>query len=168
MSRQIALKAVKSRIENRLKRIRKKKREELLELVAQYHTAKSNLYGSYDKLTIIAMEIRTTTLQSFLRYGDRNKLNSCIILHYIRKQGTPLDIQAMDISEQYHIPVSEDDLVEFILDHPSGRSGFHKYQELEIIKEAIKQITRFNATKDLLALIKENFSPAQAEIKVPF
>lgn len=151
----IAKRAVQTRIKRRLKSIRN--RRNLLTLVEQFKAAKSDLFNSLDRPTIIAHEIRPTTKTSFVRAGDRNLLTNTIILHYIRKSGTPLDVQAKDISDQYFIEVTEQDLVDFIVEHPSGRTSFHKFQELFIVKESIEKIVRFTVTSKLIEDIEKMY-----------
>ncbi len=135
-----------------------------MELIDQFYQAKSDL-NEYDKDTIIASEIAHTTMKSFCYHGDRNQLSQGMILHYIRKNGTPLDVQAKDISEQYGVEITEEDLIDFILIHPHGRGNFYKFQEMQTIKEAIKKITTFNTTIELVKKIKVQLYPmAQRQI----
>lgn len=150
-----ARKAVKKRMENRLKRLHFRKREKLKELLIDYSVALKSL-NDYDRDTIIAQEIRRTTLKSYCLHGDRNWLSPTVILHYIRKDGVPLDVQAQTITEQYGIPVTEQDLIDFINSHQSGTGSFYKFQEVETIKEEIKSITGFNSTPDFIKYLKVN------------
>lgn len=153
-----ARKAVLKRKDNTIKAMHYRRKRKLVDLLNDYAAAKGAL-REVDKQTIIAMEIATTTLASFCRHGDRNNLEPSMILHYIRKVGTPLDVQSKDITEQYGIEITEDDLYEFMLEHPCGRTGFYKFQELAIVKEAIKEITGFNVTADFISYLKNKLEP---------
>lgn len=150
-----ARKAVNKRIENRLKRLRSAKREKLKALLIEYSVALKSL-NDYDRDTIIAQEIKRTTLKSYCLHGDRNWLSPTVILHYIRTNGVPLDVQAESITEQYGIPITEQDLIDFINSHQSGTGSFYKFQEVESIKGEIKAITGFNATPEFIKYLKVN------------
>lgn len=154
----IAMKAVKSRIENKLNGLHYRRRQKLFSLLDSYSQAR-DLVNQIDRDTAIANGIRRTTLKSFCMFGDRNCLTASMILHYIRKEGTPLDVQAMDITEQSGFEITPDDLYEFILEHPAGASGFYKFQEMETVEAMIKDITGFNTTPAMIRKIRIHFMP---------
>lgn len=150
-----ALKAVKTRKDNILRGLHYKRRRRLVALLDELKQATRAL-NEVDKETILAQEIRRTTMKSFCRHGDRNCLTPAIILHYIRKDGIPLDSQAMDLTEQYGIEITEQDFYEFILAHECGRTTFYKYQEIATIKGAIKDLTLFNPTPKFIKYLQSH------------
>lgn len=162
-----ARKAVNKRMDNVFKRIHYTKRRELASLLYQLQAARLAI-REFDKQTILATEIRRTTLESYLRNGDKNYLSCYIILHYIRKEGTPLDVQAMDLTEQYGIEYTPQDLIDFIHEYPCGSSTYPKLQEIRTIRESIKSITGFRATKQFIQYLNSKLKVNNNTIKTPF
>lgn len=153
-----ARKAVAKRIDNRLKRIRKPGQGKLKSLLQDYHKAIQAI-NDFDLQTIIAQEIKHTTLKSYCLHGDKNFLSPTVILHYIRKLGKPLDVQADDLTAQYGILITTENLIDFINAHQTGRGGFFKFQELETVKHCIKKITGFNPTTDFVKVLNKRYNP---------
>ena len=153
-----ARKAVLKRKDNRLKRIHHKTKGKLIRLLNDYRAAKQSL-NDYDRETILCQEIMVTTTDSFVRHGDKNCLTPSITRYYISKHGAPLDVQAMDLTEQYGIEFTEEDFFQFMISYPGGRKSHPKYQELETVKDCIKQITKFNATPDFIKYLKNKLEP---------
>lgn len=135
-----------------------KRKRKLYSLLIDYKAAIDSL-NEFDLDTILANEILPTTIKSFCRHGDINNLSRSILLQYIRNRGTPLDVQAMDLTEQFGIQISEEDIYQFMIAHPRGRKTFYKFQELETVKQLIKDLMKFNATPDLISFLKNKIEP---------
>jgi hypothetical protein len=75
------------------------------------------------KTEVIRDNLRYTTQQSYRRNGDINgqEGRGQIKLNYIRKDGTPLDVQAEEMSVTAGITITEGDLIEFIDNNPGGQ-----------------------------------------------
>lgn len=160
-----ARRAVQKRKDNIFKGLHYRHRRKLIDLLNDYQAAKQSL-NEFDKDTIIAQELKRTTMQSFCSNGDRNCLTPSIILHYIRKTGRPLDTQAMDLTEQYGVPFTEQDFISFMISHETGIGSFHKFQEIATVKDCIKNIAKFNATPDFIKYLKLKLA-VTIEIKKP-
>jgi len=92
---------------------------------------------------IIAKNIGKTTLKSFLRFSDKNKITNSLILRYISNTGTPIDVQAMYISESLNIDCSENDIVEFMISNDRGVASHWSFAKYIELKNIWKQITGF-------------------------
>src|SRR3990167_549888 len=160
----IALKAVDKRLKNRLESLSPYQEWNLQSLIRKYEHAWEALNFGSDTETIIYEGIRPTTLESFCRYADRNCLTPEIILHHIRKVGTPLDAQAMYLTDQYKSDIEIQDLVEFIISHPCGTSHFQKAKALRNIAQDIKALIFFQPSKTLLNKVKSFFRVPEPEI----
>ena len=164
------MKAVEKRMDNVFRSIHYTKKRQLSILLDELKTAREAL-REWDKETTIATEIKRTTLKSYCRHGDKNHLSPAVILHYIRKRGIPLDVQAMDLTEQYGVPFTEQDFIDFMFEHPNGPSNFYKFQELKTVQEAIKEITGFNASIKFIQYLKRKLNSVpsnKSKIKTPF
>lgn len=61
-------------------------------------------------------------LASFRRFGDKNQLaGTNIRRNYLSEEGTALDVQAANISETAGIDISEEDIIEFVMQFPRGQ-----------------------------------------------
>lgn len=157
---EVAQKAVLSRIDNRTQ-FGGRKAVKLKKLLIFLDEARINL-KEFDKQTLIFNDIRKTTIDSFCRFSDRNYITNTMILHWFRKDGTPLDVQAMNMTENYGLPVTEEDLCEFIICHENGCASFNKYAHLQFIKNEIKKITGFNCTDNLIRFLNRKFNLVQS------
>ncbi|MFN3588842.1 MAG: hypothetical protein ACK4UP_05625 [Spirosomataceae bacterium] len=103
-------------------------------------------YDAQTKESFIAENIRATTKESFVRFSDKNHVSS-ISPSYLKKDGTPLDIQAMSMSITLGIEVTENDLVEFILAHKWGTyKGKTKDMQAKM-KAKVEAISGFAVTE---------------------
>lgn len=80
------------------------------------------------KTSVIADHIGKVPRESFIRFGDRNLINNSMARSYFNKEGTSIDVLAKELSEISGLDVTEQDIVDFIVDHPSGAYQF-KAQE---------------------------------------
>lgn len=103
--------------------------------------------------------LRNTKLKtdSFIRYSDRNHLEGkegkTIRLKWLKKDGHPLDLLALDFSNQYdYLGLDEstiiEDIVDIVVSFPSGCSGYAlaRYNEQQ---DEIKEFERYAKGRDL-------------------
>lgn len=155
----IAKKAVERTLDNRLKKLSAKRTAELKKAIRKYYEAKTALDYDLDSQTIMYHELRPTTLQSFLRWSDKNHLTPSIKRNYIRDNGIPLDVQQEQIGWDYGDKTTIQDFVDFILDHPFGSETFDKAVKVQEIREHIKSFTGFVATHKFIDKLNLKFTP---------
>ena len=95
--------------------------------------------------------ISPTTQESFLRYSDKSELSKDISRNYIKTNGTPLDIQAMEISTNSSFKVEIDDIVNHIKKYPKRDFKTEKEEYLELFLEEFKEKTEINLTQKLVS-----------------
>jgi hypothetical protein len=98
---------------------------------------------------IIAREIGPTTEASFVRFGDRNYLDKQVRRNYISEKGLPLDIMAMQMCNQ-GIEITEQDIIEFIIAYPKGKSQYAGYQYISDLENSFKNKVGFIPTQEFV------------------
>ena len=99
---------------------------------------------------------------SFTKFGDRNNINQSIALQYFanKGEGKGIDQIAMEVEEavfgDYNANsprVSEQDVIDFILDNPGGSKKFlnsNKKDKLDKLKSAFTDVTGLPATDNFI------------------
>ncbi len=107
------------------------------------------------KQRVIAENLGHVSRESFIQNSDEThvKENGSIPIQYLRKNGTPLDTKAKELSEIAGVEITEQDLVDFILDNPSGtqtflNNGFHT--DISNLKARFEEVTGLPATNEIL------------------
>jgi hypothetical protein len=107
------------------------------------------------KGSIIAEHIGYVSRQSFIDNSDAVHAieGGSIPIQYLRKDGAPLDTKAKELSEIAGIEITEQDLVDFILDNPTGpqtylNNGFH--QDINSLKAKFEELTGLQPTNEIL------------------
>ncbi|GAB2954790.1 hypothetical protein GCM10027048_20400 [Hymenobacter coalescens] len=111
----------------------------------------------------ISAGLCTTTEQSLRRWGDVNHLTASMLRRYCGAQGTPLDVQAMHLSHEA-LPVTEHDLVEFIVAHPRGQHTYRPRGYGHQLAEAFRLLTGFRLTYGFAVQLLARLSPPAAPI----
>jgi hypothetical protein len=93
-----------------------------------------------------------TTQESFVRFFDKNELTKEIQKNYLSKEGTPLDIQAIEISDNGGIKVEIDDILDFMKKYPKRNFETENEIELEIFLENFKNETGVNLTSKFVKI----------------
>lgn len=115
------------------------------------------LEGIDYKTKIIAENIGSKSIerQSFVDNSDINNVNQSIALQYFAKkgEGRSLDTLAQELSEQANIEVTEQDIIDFMLDNPSGVESFinrTKKDKLEPLENKFSDLTGLPASQKFL------------------
>lgn len=122
--------------------------EDALEVASAYNLAKE-MASRELKLNPWQQELLGTHVNtdSFKRFGDRNLITGTLAKSWLRKDGRDLDILAQELSVQTGMQVTEQDIVDFMLAHPSNR---------------------VSQTSDIMTRLAKKFSNiASAEMKFP-
>jgi len=101
--------------------------------------------------------ITKTTKESFIRFFDKNELSKEISKNYISNEGTPLDIQAVEISE-HGIKVEIDDILDFMKKYPKRNFETENEIELDIFLNNFKEKTGVNLTSKFVKMYYSNTS----------
>jgi hypothetical protein len=115
-----------------------------------------NYRGDLDyKSRTIAENLGYLNRDSFIQYSDENhiKNNGSIPIQYLRKDGASLDTKAKELSEIASIEITEQDIVDFILDNPTGtqtylNNGFQA--DMNSLKAKFEELTGLPATVEIL------------------
>jgi len=109
------------------------------------------------KTSIIAEAIGSKSIerQSFIDNSDVNNITQGIAMQYFAKkgEGRSLDTLAQEMSETAGIEVTEQDIVDFILDNPSGTESFInsvKKDKLRPLQERFEELTGLPANQKFL------------------
>lgn len=122
--------------------------EDAMEVASAYNLAKEMVSREL-KLNPWQQELLGTHVNtdSFKRFGDRNLITGTLAKSWLRKDGRDLDILAQELSVQTGMQVTEQDIVDFMLAHPSNR---------------------VSQTSDIMTRLAKKFSNiASAEMKFP-
>ncbi|KUF38973.1 hypothetical protein AS361_03760 [Myroides marinus] len=115
-----------------------------------------NYRGDLDyKSRTIAENLGYLNRDSFIQNSDENhiKNNGSIPIQYLRKDGASLDTKAKELSEIASIEITEQDIVDFILDNPTGtqtylNNGFQA--DMNSLKARFEELTGLPATAEIL------------------
>ncbi len=126
----------------RYRRLEKSNLVLVLALHDEIQEAEKSLDYDFSREGYIAQNIDKTNWNSFCRWGDRNKATNGLILHWIKKDGAPLDEQAMFMSENYGTEIEPWELANFMADYPHI-SSFGPLAKIEGLKKAFKEVAGF-------------------------
>ncbi|MVX36321.1 LPD38 domain-containing protein, partial [Myroides sp. LoEW2-1] len=107
------------------------------------------------KQKVIAENLGHVSRESFIQNSDEvhAKEGGSIPIQYLRKDGAPLDTKAKELSEIAGIEITEQDIVDFILENPTGaqvflNNGYHA--DMSSLKARFEEITGLPATNEIL------------------
>lgn len=107
------------------------------------------------KQKVIAENLGHVSRESFIQNSDEvhAKEGGSIPIQYLRKDGTPLDTKAKELSEIAGIEITEQDIVDFILENPTGpqtflNNGFHS--DINSLKARFEELTGLPATNEVI------------------
>lgn len=112
---------------------------------------------------IIADNIGKIKQQSFERFGDKNNINGTIARNYFNKKGASIDTLAQELSEISGTPITEQDIIDFIIENPKGptelKNSF-KREAQDPLKSAFTELTGLPANEKYLkkAVEQKNFN----------
>ncbi|MCK8492901.1 hypothetical protein M0L20_13620 [Spirosoma sp. RP8] len=142
--------------------------EHPLELSRIYLTLLSEERCDYSKEGAINDCLRPFPKTDFERWGDKNWLSD-VSNAWFDKEGSPLDVQAMEISEYYNGEVTENDLVEYVRAWKPGKYRSVQKRQLDELETRWLDLFGFKISKryaeSLTGLVDES---KPEEIVVPF
>ncbi|SED10053.1 hypothetical protein SAMN04489761_4274 [Tenacibaculum sp. MAR_2009_124] len=86
------------------------------------------------KQRIIAENIGFIDRDQFIKFGDENLINQSLAKSYLRKDGKAIDVLTQELSEDHNIQVSEQDIIDFIVDNPNGKEEVYRKLKNEHFK----------------------------------
>ncbi len=87
---------------------------------------------------------RKISTDSFNRFGDRNHVGRTLAMGWLRKDGEQLDTLAQELSELGGVEVTEQNIIDFMMQHPSG----HVSQSSETMRSLSRRFSEV-ATKEM-------------------
>lgn len=108
---------------------------------------------------LIAGGLVSTTEASLRRWGDKNHLTPQLLRTYCQPAGTPLDVQALNLSESAGVEIAVEEFWQFIVAHPRGQHSYAPCTYATRLAEAFRQCAGFRLTfayaQQLLQLIRQ-------------
>lgn len=95
---------------------------------------------------LIDAHLTTTTRESFERWGDANRLSD-VSPSWFEKAGTPLDVQAMNISETVGREITENDIVEYLITYRKNKYKSPSQITIEKYEIRFEQLVGFRITE---------------------
>lgn len=120
----------------------------------------------------IARLLRRFPEASFLRFGDKNQISAKALERYCDPNGEPIDAQAINISELSGLEISEEDIVQFVIQHPKGTHTFKPESLADRLAKRFAELTGMRLTPDFASeLIKRiehhQLNPSE-KVELPF
>ncbi|MCC2546415.1 hypothetical protein LJY25_08160 [Hymenobacter sp. BT175] len=100
---------------------------------------------------VISRGLCSTTEASLRRWGDVNHFTPGLLRRYCRSDGTPLDVQAMNLTEGAGVHVTEQDIWSFILAHQKGQHTYRPQTYGHRLAAAFHHVTGFRLTFEYAA-----------------
>lgn len=107
---------------------------------------------SYEE-RIISENIGFISSKSFNRFGDRNMRNQSIGKSYLRADGAPIDTFIEELNEDFGTNLTEQDIIDFIVDNPNGPADLSrkvKNEKLVPLQERFTKLTGLPANDKFL------------------
>jgi len=124
------------------------------EIIQSYQSTR-DLNKTDVKESILAEGLGKIKESGYIRFGDKNNLvdknnkKTGKARVYFSEKGLHIDQAAQELSSQYGIEITPNDIIEFIDKYPNGKKDFYK-QENELagkLKERYKKVTGKNLTE---------------------
>jgi hypothetical protein len=87
-----------------------------------------------------------TTKESFQRWSDKNLLNQVSGTWFLKK-GTPLDVQAQEMSENFGREITEQDIVDYLTTYKKGKYKSYNQLRMERYEERMEQLIGFKVSE---------------------
>ena len=120
--------------------------------------------GSKDE--VIATYLSGFPFSSMKRFGDTKTLTGSersITLHYVRKDGVPLDAQIDQLSEAAGFEINENDVIDFMNRYPGGRGTFSvETERLAALEERFEMVTGFPIDEAFAVELTDNIKGVDA------
>ncbi|GEM_PF-5461597 len=149
---------------------------EIAETISQQKEIDDSNNTRSDVETKIAEKVRNKSVKksSFIKFGDKNQIDKRIDASYLSKNGKGLDEIAMEVETELYGDynanqprVTEQDVVDFILNNPSSREYWAKHEssEMQSLKENFEKYSGIPATNENLALFTNRQAENQTEVE---
>ena len=149
---------------------------EIAETITQQKEIDDSNNTRSDVETKIAEKVRNKSVKksSFIKFGDKNQIDKRIDASYLSKNGKGLDEIAMEVETELYGDynanqprVTEQDVVDFILNNPSSREYWAKHEssEMQSLKENFEKYSGIPATNENLALFTNRQAENQTEVE---
>lgn len=158
VAKRAGAKAFAKKVNNKIKR---RRRKTIVDIVTLSRDIKQRLYDWEYMCTnedLICKHITHTTWKSFCSHGDRNRATDRLILKWVRNNGTPLDVQAMELYSDTGIEFNPGQLAEFIIDNDGGHSDYPYHKQTTELQSIFKDLTGFNWTYRIHEILESGFS----------
>jgi hypothetical protein len=141
--------------------------EHPLELSRIYLTLLREERNDYSKEGAINYCLRPFPKDCFLRWGDKNWLSD-VSNAWFDKEGSALDVQALEISEYFNGEVTENDLVEYVRQWKPGKYRTVYKRQLDELESRWLDLFGFKISKRYAESLTGLIESPTAEITVPF
>lgn len=121
------------------------------------------------KTKVISEGLKRIPKEGFYRQGDRKTVQGAeqIRTNYFGKDGIPLDTQAQTLSEESGMEITEQDIIDFINEHPGGaQTAVKKDPVADQLEQRFESLTGLPITKDLVNDLAGVESQAEAVEKL--
>lgn len=101
----------------------------------------------------------------FARQQGDAHITQSLELSYFNKEGTPIDTLAQEISEESDVPVTEQDIFDFMIKYPNGASQYKASKKNPLLKQLndrFRSITGFDITPEIIRN-KEQYTEQEVE-----
>jgi hypothetical protein len=113
---------------------------------------------------LIDAHLTLTTKSSFERWGDVNRLSD-VSPSWLEKTGTPLDVQAMNISETVGREITENDIVEYLTTYRKNKYKSTYELIIEEYEARFEQLVGFRITEKYAEHLKEVFQAIDEQLE---
>jgi hypothetical protein len=158
--------ALKASLTRFNRRIESSDIEDLIRLSQDIKDREYNWEYECDPESLVCKYLSPTTWESFCRFGDRNRATEAMILRWIRKDGEPLDVQAIWLSHDSGKEFRPESFAEFMMENDLGCNYFPYHKQTNELKAVFKELTGFNWSYKLHNYL-ESFHLTNAVIMAP-
>ncbi|WP_019986299.1 hypothetical protein [Rudanella lutea] len=139
-----------------------------MELATIYLELLAEERNDFSKEGAINEHLRPFPKENFERWGDKNWLTD-VAKSWFHAEGTPLDVQAMEISDYYNGEVTENDLIEFVIQWKPGKYRTVHRRQLDDLEKRWLELFGFKLSKRYAEALVGLIEQAQEEeTPVPF
>lgn len=115
------------------------------EEIAAYRHMEESVPGLSGKEQIISDNLSRFPKEGFLTFGDKSMLEGkegkTKRLNYFNEKGVEIDIQARDMSDEFGVKITPDDIVKFINKFPSGEKVVEGNEDIIRLEDAYRNLT---------------------------
>ncbi|MFJ1491854.1 MuF-C-terminal domain-containing protein [Capnocytophaga canis] len=122
------------------------------------------------KQRAIAEHLGKIEPDSFYHFGDRKQVTGSLAITYFSKKGKgqQLDVLAQEISGIYGVEITEQDIVDFMVDNPRGSTDFlsrNFKEDKKILEGRFMELTGLPASKKILQIAQKQRTASEHNSK---